>query len=75
MNENWVGLRNIALTVLYMHDGRVATLEEVIDHYNSDFERNETLDPNLAKHPAGLNLSEAARKRSSLFSKHSPIQR
>ncbi len=28
-------LRNIALTAPYMHDGRFATLEEVIEHYNS----------------------------------------
>ncbi len=28
-------LRNIALTAPYMHDGRFATLEEVIGHYNS----------------------------------------
>lgn len=28
-------LRNIALTAPYMHDGRFATLEEVLDHYNS----------------------------------------
>ncbi len=28
-------LRNIALTAPYMHDGRFATLEEVIDHYSS----------------------------------------
>ena len=28
-------LRNIALTAPYMHDGRFATLEEVIDHYKS----------------------------------------
>lgn len=27
-------LRNIALTAPYMHDGRFATLEEVLDHYN-----------------------------------------
>jgi len=26
-------LRNIALTAPYMHDGRLATLEEVLDHY------------------------------------------
>jgi cytochrome c peroxidase len=30
------GLRNIALTAPYMHDGRFKTLEEVIDHYNSE---------------------------------------
>jgi cytochrome c peroxidase len=28
-------LRNIALTAPYMHDGRFATLEEVLDHYAS----------------------------------------
>jgi cytochrome c peroxidase len=27
------GLRNVALTAPYMHDGSVATLEQVIDHY------------------------------------------
>jgi cytochrome c peroxidase len=26
-------LRNIALTAPYMHDGSIATLEEVLDHY------------------------------------------
>ncbi len=41
-----------------MHDGRFATLEEVIEHYSSGVKRSPTLDPNLAKHPAkGLNLS------------------
>lgn len=29
------GLRNIAHTAPYMHDGRFETLEEVVDHYNS----------------------------------------
>jgi cytochrome c peroxidase len=28
-------LRNIELTAPYMHDGRFATLEQVIEHYNS----------------------------------------
>lgn len=53
-------LRNIALTAPYMHDGRFATLEEVVEHYSSGVHRSETLDPNLAKHPEkGLNLSTA----------------
>jgi cytochrome c peroxidase len=34
-------LRNIAVTAPYMHDGRFATLEDVIDHYNN----------NIADHP------------------------
>lgn len=29
-------LRNIALTAPYMHDGRFLSLEQVLDHYNSD---------------------------------------
>ncbi len=52
-------LRNISLTAPYMHDGRFATLEEVIAHYNAPPYRGETLDPNLAKHPQGLNLTPA----------------
>jgi cytochrome c peroxidase len=35
-------LRNIAVTAPYMHDGSIATLEEVIDHYN----RGGALHPN-----------------------------
>ena len=51
-------LRNVALTAPYMHDGRFATLEEVIDHYNGALHRARNLDPNLAKHPeSGLGLS------------------
>jgi cytochrome c peroxidase len=51
-------LRNIALTAPYMHDGRFATLAEVVAHYSSGVEASDTLDPNLAKHPkGGLQLS------------------
>jgi cytochrome c peroxidase len=51
-------LRNIAVTAPYMHDGRFATLEEVVDHYDCGVKRNANLDPNLAKHPiSGLQLS------------------
>ena len=53
-------LRNIAVTAPYMHDGRFATLEAVIAHYNSGIRPSATLDPNLSKHPKlGLNLSGA----------------
>jgi cytochrome c peroxidase len=44
------GLRNVALTAPYMHDGRFATLEEVIDHYEHlerDRAPGETVDPQL----------------------------
>ena len=56
-------LRNVELTGPYMHDGRFATLEEVVEHYNSGIKRNAALDPNLAKHPQeGLALSPADKK-------------
>jgi DNA-binding response OmpR family regulator/cytochrome c peroxidase len=51
-------LRNISRTAPYMHDGRFATLEEVIEHYNAPPARSATLDPNLAKHPQGLGLNQ-----------------
>lgn len=52
-------LRNVELTAPYMHDGRFATLEEVVAHYSQGVKRTANLDPNLAKHPdGGLNLSE-----------------
>lgn len=41
-------LRNIALTAPYMHDGRFATLEEVIDHYASGGHAVENRNPNIA---------------------------
>ncbi len=51
-------LRNIELTGPYMHDGRFATLEEVIEHYNSGVKFSSTLDP-VMSHIAqeGLELS------------------
>ena len=39
-------LRNIAVTPPYMHDGRFETLEEVVDHYNSNVKYSSTV--NLA---------------------------
>jgi cytochrome c peroxidase len=38
-------LRNIALTAPYMHDGRFATLDEVIEHYSSGINHSATIDP------------------------------
>jgi cytochrome c peroxidase len=43
-------LRNIALTAPYMHDGRFATLEEVVEHYNSGIQMHPNLH-NFLKHP------------------------
>jgi cytochrome c peroxidase len=40
-------LRNIALTPPYMHDGRLNTLEAVVDHYNEGIVASSTLNPAL----------------------------
>lgn len=38
-------LRNLAFTAPYMHDGRFATLEEVIDFYSEGLQNSPTIDP------------------------------
>ena len=40
-------LRNIGLTAPYMHDGRFATLGEVIDHYDNGVQNSNDLDNRL----------------------------
>jgi cytochrome c peroxidase len=52
-------LRNIAFTAPYMHDGRFATLEQVIEHYNSGVRNSPNLDNRLRQDNGArrLNLS------------------
>lgn len=52
------GLRNVALSAPYMHNGSLATLEQVIAFYNQGGIANENLSP-LIK-PLGLSESEVA---------------
>ena len=40
-------LRNVALTAPYMHDGRFATLDDVLDHYSHGIQDVPTLDGRL----------------------------
>ncbi len=59
-------LRNIALTAPYMHDGSVATLEEVVDHYAAggrNLGLGETAGHNPLKSPRmhGFELTETER--------------
>jgi cytochrome c peroxidase len=55
-------LRNIAVTAPYMHDGRFATLREVIDHYDHGIQDSPNLDLFLrdlnSGAPMRLNLTE-----------------
>lgn len=51
-------LRNIEYTAPYMHDGRYATLEEVVEFYSTGLEKSSTVDPlmkNLSR--GGIQLS------------------
>jgi cytochrome c peroxidase len=49
-------LREIARTAPYMHDGSLATLEDVIDYYDRGGNRNQYLDAEL--HPLHLSMEE-----------------
>jgi cytochrome c peroxidase len=60
-------LRNIAVTAPYMHDGRLASLDDVLDHYNEGTQLSSTLSPLImeadnvvrgAQEPISLNLSD-----------------
>jgi cytochrome c peroxidase len=42
-------LRNVEFTAPYMHDGRFATLEEVIDHYSRGIKQHPNLDGRLRR--------------------------
>jgi cytochrome c peroxidase len=49
-------LRNVALTAPYMHDGSLATLEDVVEHYSSGGHESETSDPTIR--PLNLTADE-----------------
>ena len=52
-------LRNLAFTAPYMHDGRFATLEDVINHYSVGLKNSSTIDPLMKKvSQGGVNLNE-----------------
>jgi len=50
-------LRNIEFSFPYMHDGRFATLEQVVEHYNSGGNFSSTVDPLMKKLGVGLQLT------------------
>ncbi|RAJ18051.1 cytochrome-c peroxidase [Olleya aquimaris] len=52
-------LRNLAYTAPYMHDGRFATLDEVIEQYSTGLKASSTIDPLMKKvDQGGVNLSD-----------------
>lgn len=46
-------LRNLVFTAPYMHDGRFATLDEVINHYSEGLVMSPTIDPLMKSAPQG----------------------
>jgi cytochrome c peroxidase len=64
-NENDIGkfktptLRNLEFTAPYMHDGRFATLEEVVNFYSHEVQWSPTVDPLMKKvEQGGVQLTE-----------------
>lgn len=59
-------LRNIGLTAPYMHDGRFASLEEVVEHYSSGVQAHPNLHTLLwdstSQQPIHLNLDATEKK-------------
>ena len=58
-------LRNVGITAPYMHDGSMATLEEVVEHYNSKVQPHPFLDWRLKDsngQPKKLNLTETEKQ-------------
>jgi cytochrome c peroxidase len=53
-------LRNVESTAPYMHDGRFATLEAVIDHYSGDVKRHPNVDPRVRRRLYLSTLDKAA---------------
>lgn len=58
-------LRNVSLTAPYMHDGRFATLDEVMEHYSDKISSHLNLDPRLRDENGQarkMNISESEKK-------------
>ena len=58
-------LRNIALTAPFMHDGRLASLDDVVEFYNSQVQAHPNLDQRLRGRngqPRRLNLNQAEKE-------------
>lgn len=57
-------MRNIALTAPYMHDGRFATLEEVVEHYSTGIKAHPNLSPELrsGNSPKRMNFSDSEKQ-------------
>jgi cytochrome c peroxidase len=56
-------LRNVAITAPYMHDGRFATLEEVLDFYSDGVQTSANIDAKMGlAHQGGVRLTLSEKK-------------
>lgn len=63
-------LRNLVFTAPYMHDGRFATLEEVVDFYSSGVKKSPTIDSKMEfAHQGGVQLSTDEKRKIIAFLK------
>ena len=60
-------LRNVARTAPYMHDGRFATLAQVLAHYDHGVQPSPTLDPLLRQPDGRLGLPLSAQEQADLL--------
>lgn len=63
-------LRNVWVTLPYMHDGRMATINDVLEHYNSGVQNTKNLDPLLQQNGnLGIPLSNEEKRLLKIFLK------
>lgn len=60
-------LRNIMLTAPYMHDGRFATIDDVLDHYNDGGHPSSTVDPFMKFTDPDITLELTPQKRTQII--------
>ena len=61
------GLRNVARTAPYMHDGRFATLPQVLAHYAHGVRPSPTLDPQLRRADGQLGIALSTSEQAALL--------
>lgn len=59
-------IRNLTVTAPFMHDGRMATLEDVVDHYATGMLASPTMEPPLAVEGVPIQLGTDAADREAL---------
>jgi len=59
-------LRNVELTAPYMHDGRFATLEDVVEHYSSGIKNHPNLHDNLKENGEAKQMNFTSEEKQAL---------